>query len=276
MNTHMYENTFVQENLEILKNHGMTVIDPACGYLACGDTGAGKMPEPELLFEYIVKEIAYPKTLLGKKILVTAGPTQEALDPVRYLTNHSTGKMGYAIARQAAYRGAQVTLVSGPVSLTPSPFVTVVPIVSAEDMYQAVTTAFSKQDIIIKAAAVADYKPTEVNEEKTKKKDGDMNIPLTRTKDILKTLGEEKTNQFLCGFSMETENMLENSKAKLAKKNLDMIVANNLKVDGAGFGVDTNVVTLITKDQVKELPKMSKDAVADAILMEIEERMKEQ
>ena len=225
------------------------------------------MPEPEVLLSFILREIAYAKDLAGKKILVTAGPTQEAIDPVRVITNHSTGKMGYAIARAAMLRGADVTLVSGPVNLSPPPFVEVIPVRSAEDMFQAVTAASREQDAVIKAAAVADYTPLTVSEEKVKKKDGDLNIPLRRTRDILKYLGEHKREgQFLCGFSMETENMLANSREKLARKNVDMIVANNLKVSGAGFGTDTNVVTLITEDQVQELPLMSKEEVAHAIL----------
>lgn len=267
MNTAMYENPILQDNLQTLKKYGYTIIEPASGRLACGDTGAGKMPEPEVLLSFILREIAYAKDLAGKKILVTAGPTQEAIDPVRVITNHSTGKMGYAIARAAMLRGADVTLVSGPVNLSPPPFVEVIPVRSAEDMFQAVTAASREQDAVIKAAAVADYTPLTVSEEKVKKKDGDLNIPLRRTRDILKYLGEHKREgQFLCGFSMETENMLANSREKLARKNVDMIVANNLKVSGAGFGTDTNVVTLITEDQVQELPLMSKEEVAHAIL----------
>lgn len=270
MNTAMFENPIVQDNLKILKQYGWEVIEPASGHLACGDTGAGKMPEPEVLLSYILREIACEKDLKGKKVLVTAGPTQEAIDPVRCITNHSTGKMGYAIARAAMLRGADVTLISGPVGLTPPPFVKVVPIQSAEDMFQAVTSASDEQDAIIKAAAVADYTPASVNEEKVKKKDGEMTIPLKRTKDILKYLGEHKREgQFLCGFSMETEHMLENSQAKLKKKHVDMIVANNLKTAGAGFGTDTNVVTLITEDAVQELPILSKDEVAHEILNRI-------
>lgn len=270
MNTAMFENQIVQDNLAALKKYGWEVIDPACGYLACGDTGAGKMPEPEVLLSYILKETAFEKDLAGKKVLVTAGPTQEAIDPVRCITNHSTGKMGYALAKAAMLRGADVTLVSGPVNIAPPPFVKVVPIKSAEDMFQAVTAAAPDKDAIIKAAAVADYTPVTVSDEKVKKKDDDMSIPLKRTKDILKYLGEhKKEDQFLCGFSMETENMLENSQAKLAKKNVDMIVANNLKTTGAGFGTDTNVVTLITRDAIQELPIMSKEDVAHEILNHI-------
>lgn len=270
MNTAMFENPVVQDNLDTLKKYGYEVIEPASGYLACGDTGAGKMPEPETLLSYILREIAYEKDLSGKKVLVTAGPTQEAIDPVRCITNHSTGKMGYAIARAAMLRGAEVTLISGPVNLAPPPFVKVVLVKSAEDMFQAVTSVSDEQDAIIKAAAVADYTPVTVSDEKVKKKDGDMSIPLKRTKDILKYLGEHKRDgQFLCGFSMETEHMLENSRAKLEKKNVDMIAANNLKTAGAGFGTDTNVVTLITKDSVQELPILSKDEVAHEILNRI-------
>ena len=267
MNTQMYENPITQDNLEICRKYGMHVIEPASGYLACGDTGAGKMPEPETLFEYILQEIAFPKDLAGKKILVTAGPTQEAIDPVRYITNHSTGKMGYAIARAGARRGAEVTLVSGPVNQTVPLGVTLVPVVSARDLFEAVTSRSAKQDAIIKSAAVADYRPAVVGTEKTKKSDGDMSIALERTDDILSWLGDHRREgQFLCGFSMETQNMLENSKAKLEKKHVDMIVANNLKTAGAGFGTDTNVVTLITKDGAEELEKMSKDQVAHVLL----------
>lgn len=267
MNTAMYENPVVQDNLALLRAYGWQVIEPACGHLACGDTGAGKMPEPEVLLSHVVRELAFEKDLAGKKILVTAGPTQEAIDPVRCITNHSTGKMGYAIARIAMLRGADVTLISGPVNLAPPPFVRVIPIKSAEDMFEAVTSLSDQQDAIIKAAAVADYTPVTVSEEKVKKKEGDMSIPLRRTRDILKYLGEHKREgQFLCGFSMETEHMLENSQEKLRKKNVDMIVANNLKTAGAGFGTDTNVVTLITRDQIRELPLMSKEEVAQEIL----------
>ena len=268
MNTQMFENPITQDNLKICQSYGMHVIQPACGYLACGDTGAGKMPEPEELLDHIVHEIAYPKNLTGKKILVTAGPTREALDPVRFLTNHSTGKMGYAIARVAAARGADVTLVTGPTEIKKPGFVKVVPIESAREMYEAVTAASEEQDAIIKAAAVADYRPAHVSDEKIKKKDGDeLSIPVERTDDILAYLGShKKPGQFLCGFSMETEHMLENSRKKLEKKNLDMIVANNLKVAGAGFGTDTNIVTLITKAGERQLEKMSKEQVADKLL----------
>ena len=270
MNTRMFENPITQDNLKICEHYGMEVISPASGYLACGDTGAGKMPEPEVLLQYILKEVQYEKDLKGKKILVTAGPTREAIDPVRYITNHSTGKMGYAIAKTAALRGADVTLVSGPAEVEPPMFVNFVPVVTAKDMFEAVTSRSDEMDAVIKAAAVADYRPKFVNTEKTKKKDGDMAIELERTDDILKWLGEhKKESQFLCGFSMETEHMLENSRAKLKKKNLDMIVANNLKVVGAGFGTDTNVVTMIRENKETELPIMSKEEVAGAILDEI-------
>ena len=270
MNTRMFENPITQDNLKICEHYGMEVISPASGYLACGDTGAGKMPEPEVLLQYILKEVQYEKDLKGKKILVTAGPTREAIDPVRYITNHSTGKMGYAIAKTAALRGAEGTLVSGPAEVEPPMCVNFVPVVTAKDMFEAVTSRSDEMDAVIKAAAVADYRPKFVNTEKTKKKDGDMAIELERTDDILKWLGEhKKDSQFLCGFSMETEHMLENSRAKLKKKNLDMIVANNLKVAGAGFGTDTNVVTMIRENKETELPIMSKEEVAGAILDEI-------
>ena len=248
MNTQMYENPITQDNLDICRRYGMHVVEPASGYLACGDTGAGKMPEPELLMEYIMQELAFEKDMAGKKVLVTAGPTREAIDPVRYITNHSTGKMGYAIAQAAARRGAEVTLVSGPVNLKAPLGVNLVPVTSAGEMFQAVTEASSSQDVIIKAAAVADYRPKYVGTEKTKKKDGDMNLEMERTDDILAWLGNHRQpGQVLCGFSMETENMLENSQTKLEKKHVDMIVANNLKTAGAGFGTDTNVVTILTK-----------------------------
>ena len=266
MNTAMYENPIVQDNIKKLKEYGMEVIDPASGYLACGDTGAGKMPEPEALFEAIVYALT-PKDMTGKKLLVTAGPTQEKLDPVRYISNHSTGKMGYAIARQAMLRGAQVTLVSGKTDLQPPAGVQFVPVVSAADMAQAVKESASKQDIIIKAAAVADYRPASVAQEKMKKKDGELSIALERTEDILGWLGDHRREgQFLCGFSMETEHLLENSRAKLDKKKIDMIVANNLRQEGAGFGTDTNVVTILTKNNAVELPLLSKEEVADKLL----------
>lgn len=271
MNTNMFTNPIVQDNLEILKKYGFEIIQPASGYLACGDTGAGKMPEPEVLLQYILREIAFNHDLDGKKVMITAGPTQEAIDPVRYISNHSTGKMGYAIARAAMLRGAEVTLVSGPVAIQPPIFVDVVNIKSAAEMAEAVKSRAGEMDIIIKSAAVADYRPATVAAEKIKKKDGEASsIELERTEDILSFLGaNKKPGQFVCGFSMETENMLENSKAKLKKKNVDMIVANNLRTAGAGFGTDTNVVTLITADDARELPIMSKDDVAQAILDEI-------
>lgn len=267
MNTAMYENPVVQDNIRKLKNYGYEVITPASGYLACGDTGAGKMPEPETLLEYILKEAAFQKDLAGKKLLVTAGPTQEAIDPVRCLTNHSSGKMGYAIAKMAMLRGAEVTLVSGPTAIEPPLFVKVVPVTSARDMFEAVTGLSDEQDIIIKAAAVADYRPKQVSEDKVKKKDDQVSIELERTDDILKYLGQhKKQGQFLCGFSMETRDMLRNSRAKLEKKNLDMVAANNLKVEGAGFQGDTNVLTLITQDEEVSLPLMSKEDAASKIL----------
>ena len=270
MNTGMYENPATQHNIEVLKDYGMEVITPASGYLACADVGAGKMPEPEDLYEHILRACAYPKDMAGLKVLVTAGPTQESIDPVRYITNHSSGKMGYSIAKVCMLRGADVTLVSGPTSLAYPPFVEVVPVTTAKDMYEAVTSRSKDMDIIIKAAAVADYRPSQIADEKVKKSDDAMSIPLERTDDILKYLGEHKPEgQFLCGFSMETQNMLENSRKKLAKKNLDMIVANNLKVAGAGFQTDTNVVTLITQDTELELPLMNKEEVAHYLMDEI-------
>ena len=270
MNTAMYENPVVQDNIRKLQTYGYEVITPASGYLACGDTGAGKMPEPETLLEYILKEAAFQKDLAGKKLLVTAGPTQEAIDPVRYITNHSTGKMGYAIAKMAMLRGAEVTLVSGPTAIEPPLFVKVVPVTSARDMFEAVTGLSDEQDIIIKAAAVADYRPKQVSEDKVKKKDDQASIELERTDDILKYLGQhKKQGQFLCGFSMETRDMLRNSRAKLEKKNLDMVAANNLKVEGAGFQGDTNVLTLITQDEEVSLPLMSKEDAALKILDKI-------
>ena len=270
MNTNMFENPIVQDNLKTLEHYGYDVIDPAVGYLACGDTGAGKMPEPETLLNYILRECACEKDMKGLKVLVTAGPTQEAIDPVRYITNHSSGKMGYAIAKMAMLRGADVTLVSGRTALTPPPFVRVVPVVTARDMYEAVTSVSQEQDIIIKAAAVADYRPASVSDEKIKKKDDDMSIALERTDDILKYLGEHKPDgQFLCGFSMETENMIGNSRVKLTRKNLDMVAANNVKMAGAGFQGDTNVLTLITQDEEVSLPLMSKEDAAGKILDKI-------
>ena len=270
MNTNMFENPIVQDNLKILEHYGYEVIQPASGYLACGDTGAGKMPEPQTLLSYIEKEIACEKDLKGKKILVTAGPTQEAIDPVRYITNHSSGKMGYSVAKAAMLRGADVTLVSGRTAIEPPMFVKVVPIVTAKEMFDAVTSVSDEQDIIIKAAAVADYRPAVVSSEKVKKKDGEMSIALERTDDILKYLGEhKKENQFLCGFSMETQNMVSNSRAKLEKKNLDMIAAYNVKEKGAGFQGDTNVLTLITQEEETSLPLMSKEDAANQLLDKI-------
>lgn len=276
MNTHMLENPIVQDNLKKCESYGMKIIPSDEGHLACGATGKGKLPSMETLLSYIFREIAKEKDLTGKKVLVTAGPTQEPIDPVRYITNHSSGKMGYAIARQAMLRGAEVTLVTGPVSIPAPPFVDVVPVITAEDMYQAVTSRAEMMDIIIKAAAVADYTPKEVATEKTKKKDGDMSIPLVRTKDILKELGQNrKEGQVLCGFSMETENMEENSKKKLMSKNLDLIVANNLKDAGAGFQTDTNKITIFFGEGKKEYPLMTKDEVADVILDVCRERLLE-
>lgn len=267
MNTNMYENPVTQDNLDILRRYGWEVIEPASGRLACGAVGAGKMPEPEDLLQHVLRHLAMPQDMAGMKVLVTAGPTQEALDPVRHLTNHSTGKMGYAIARMAMLRGAQVTLVSGPTSIAPPPFVEVVPVVSAQDMFEAVSQRAEASDIIVKAAAVADYTPIGYSDDKVKKKDGDLSIPLKRTTDILQYLGQHRRpGQVICGFSMETRDMLENSRAKLEKKNVDMICANNLKVAGAGFGVDTNVITLITKQGVEELPLLSKEEAASRIL----------
>ena len=270
MNTNMYLNPIVQDNLKTLKHYGYEVIEPDNGFLACGDVGAGKMPSEQVLFDYIVKSIAYEKDLTGKKVLVTAGGTQEAIDPVRYITNHSSGKMGYAIAKAAMLRGAKVTLITAPTALTPPLFTTVIPVVSASDMYEAVVNEYEQNDIIIKAAAVADYTPSTVSDQKIKKKEGDMSIPLTRTKDILSYLGEhKKEGQFLCGFSMETENMLENTRAKLERKNLDLIAGNCLKTEGAGFQGDTNVLTLISKDEEISLDKMSKDDCAHKLLDQI-------
>ena len=270
MNTNMYENPIVQDNLAILQHYGYEVIEPASGYLACGDTGAGKMPEPEMLLDYILREIAKEKDLLGRKVLVTAGPTQEAIDPVRYITNHSSGKMGYALAKAAMLRGADVTLVSGPCAIEPPPFVKLVLVVTAKEMFDAVTSVSFEQDIIIKAAAVADYRPANVYEDKVKKHEEQMSIKLEKTDDILGYLGEHRLpGQFLCGFSMETQNMLGNSRAKLGKKHLDMVAANNLKVAGAGFQGDTNVLTLITQDEDVSLQLMSKEDAANVILDKI-------
>ncbi len=276
MNTNMYHNPIVQDNLEKLRKFGYEVISPAKGYLACGDVGDGKMPAETDLLEYILKEITCKKDMVGKNVLVTAGPTMEKIDPVRFISNHSTGKMGYAIAKNCMLRGANVTLVTGRTAIEPPKFVKVVNITSAEEMFQAVVRDFDEQDIIIKAAAVADYRPKNPADEKVKKKDGELSIDLERTQDILAYLGDHKKEQFLCGFSMETENMIENSQKKLWKKNLDMIVANNLKQAGAGFGVDTNVVTMITKDGVREMDIMSKEDVAAAIVDEILGKMREE
>lgn len=269
MNHNMYHNSIVQENIEKLKRHGYEIIDPVCGMLANGDTGDGKLPSEETLVSYVVRELAHEKDLHGKKVLVTAGPTQEAIDPVRYITNHSTGKMGYALAEAAMLRGAGVTLISGPTAIEPPMFVNVIPIISAQEMFEKVATNATENDIIIKAAAVADYRPKEVCDEKIKKSDHDTEIELERTTDILAYLGKNKGKTFLCGFSMETENMLENSRRKLDKKNLDMIVANNLKDKGAGFGVDTNLITIITRDRELQLELMSKQDAANCILDEI-------
>ena len=267
MNTNMYDNPVTQDNLELLRHYGWDVIEPASGRLACGAVGKGKMPEPETLVQHILKHIAFDHDLAGKRVLVTAGPTQESLDPVRYLTNHSTGKMGYAIAKMAMLRGAAVTLISGPTALQPPPFVDVIPVVSAQDMFAAVKQYAPQADLIFKAAAVADYTPAHYSDDKLKKKDDDLSIPLNRTQDILKYLGEHrKSGQIICGFSMETQNMIENSREKLAKKNLDMICANNLKQDGAGFGVDTNIITIITKNELIELPLQSKEEAGNRIL----------
>lgn len=277
MNTQMFENPIVQDNLKKLEHYGYEVIQPAVGLLACKDVGKGKMPEPETLLEYILQEVAYEKDLKGKKILVTAGPTQEPIDPVRYLTNHSSGKMGYAIAKVCSMRGAEVTLVSGKTAIKPPLFVDLVPVTTAREMYEAVTGRSDRQDIVIKAAAVADYRPKTISEQKVKKTDGELSIEMERTDDILKYLGEHKrANQFLCGFSMETEHMLENSRKKLQKKNLDMIVANNVKVEGAGFAGDTNIVTLITADDETQLPLLSKEETAVEIMNKILEQTEKQ
>ena len=274
MNTGMYENPVTQDNIERLRHYGWEIVDPATGRLACGTSGKGRLPEPEDLLEVVLHALAHEKDLSGKRVLVTAGPTQESLDPVRYLTNHSSGRMGYAIANAAARRGAAVTLVSGPTALKKPAYVNTVDVVTAEDMFNAVMQNAPDADIIIKAAAVADYRPKTVADNKLKKSDDAMSIPLERTKDILGTLGGSKREgQFLCGFSMETEHMLENSRKKLEKKNLDMIAANNVKEPGAGFAVETNVLTLITKDGEMSLPLMSKDDAANALLDEIIRRI---
>lgn len=274
MNTNMYYNPILQDNIAKLRRFGIEVLEPASGYLACGDTGAGKMPEPSELLEYILRDIALTKDMKGYRVCITAGPTQEAIDPVRYISNHSTGKMGYALAKNAMLRGAEVTLIAGPTNLPDVPFVKMVHITSAQDMYEAVTEAAKESDIIVKAAAVADYRPASVSDEKIKKSDGEMSIALERTKDIIGTLGAMENKPFLCGFSMETQNVLENSRKKLEKKNLDMVIANNLKVDGAGFGTDTNVITMITKTDCTEFPKMSKFEVAGCIFDAIIKDMK--
>ena len=275
MNTAMLENPITQDNIARLKRYGFGIIEPAVGMLACKDVGSGKLPEPETLLDCIAMELAREKNMAGLRVTVTAGPTQEALDPVRYLTNHSTGRMGYAIAREAMLRGADVTLISGPTALKPVPGVKTVDVVSARDMFEAVQTALPETDILIKAAAVADYRPANVAEDKIKKQPGEMSIPLERTDDILGWVAEHRhPGLFVCGFSMETRDMVENSKKKLAKKHLDMIAANNLKVAGAGFGVDTNVVTILTADGIRELPLMGKDQVASQLLDAILERRK--
>ena len=275
MNTAMLENPITQDNLAKLRHYGFGIIEPAVGLLACKDVGSGKLPEPETLLDCIAMELAREKDMLGLHVTVTAGPTQEALDPVRYLTNHSTGRMGYAIAREAMLRGAQVTLISGPTALKPVPGVKTVNIVTAKEMFEAVKAALPETDILVKAAAVADYRPASVAQDKMKKKDGDLSIPLERTDDILGWVAENRhPGLFVCGFSMETQDMVENSKKKLAKKHLDMIAANNLKVAGAGFGVDTNVVTILTPDGIRELPLMGKDQVAGTLLDEILKRRK--
>ena len=279
MNTGMIENPIVQDNIKKLESYGYEIVESATGYLACGDTGKGKLPDAEVLQDYILKAIAKEKDMAGVRLLVTAGPTREAIDPVRYITNHSTGKMGYAIARQAMLRGADVTLVTGKVEIEPPRFVNVVDITSAQDMYEAVMDRSTEQDVIIKAAAVADYRPAEVAEHKIKKADGDMSIKLSRTKDILLALGNQRIekgiqDQIICGFSMETRDLIENSRKKIDSKHIDLIAANNLKVAGAGFGVDTNVLTLITRDRISELPMMSKEECADMLLDRIMEMRK--
>ena len=267
MNTAMYENPITQDNMKTLEKYGIEVIQPATGYLACGDTGAGKMPEPEELYAYIERTVAREKDMLGRKVLITAGATRESMDPVRFITNHSSGKMGFSLAKECMLRGAEVTVVKANTTAKAPGFVDIVPVSSAADMFDAVTKLAEEQDIIIKAAAVSDYTPVNVSDQKVKKKDGDLSIPLKRTQDILKYLGEhKKEGQILCGFSMETENMIENSRAKLEKKNADLIVANNLKEAGAGFGCDTNVVTLISREETRQLEIMSKDDVARAIV----------
>lgn len=269
MNTNMYNNNILQDNLRRCQNYGIRIIEPASGLLACGDAGRGKLPEPELLVEHILSEIQYAKDLRGKKVLVTAGPTMEAIDPVRYITNHSSGRMGYAIAGCAAYRGAQVVLVTGRTHIEPPIFTKVIKVTDAESMYNAVMSEIDDADIIVMAAAVADYTPAQVSDEKLKKKDGDMSVEMKRTRDILKEAGKIKNaNQYICGFAMETQNLIENAKAKLEAKNADMIVANSLRTEGAGFGTATNVATLINSEEIKQLPIMSKDKLAEIILDE--------
>lgn len=273
MNTHMFEHPATQANIQKLKEYGYHIVEPASGYLACGDTGKGKMPEAEELAEYLLYETAFPKDLAGRHVLVTAGPTQEAVDPVRYITNHSTGKMGYALARNAVRRGAQVELVTGPVNLGIPLYANAVCVTTAQEMYEAVDARFDRQDIVIMAAAVADYRPANTAPEKIKKKESSSVLELERTRDILGSMAKRKRGQFLCGFSMETEHLLENSRQKLVQKNLDMIVANHLRTEGAGFGTDTNVVTVITKEGAQDLPRMSKDEVAKAVIDRILEKM---
>lgn len=269
MNTNMYNNNILQDNLRRCQNYGIRIIEPASGLLACGDAGRGKLPEPELLVEHILSEIQYAKDLRGKKVLVTAGPTMEAIDPVRYITNHSSGRMGYAIAGCAAYRGAQVVLVTGRTHIEPPIFTKVIKVTDAESMYNAVMSEIDDADIIVMAAAVADYTPAQVSDEKLKKKDEDMSVEMKRTRDILKEAGKiKKANQYICGFAMETQNLIENAKAKLEAKNADMIVANSLRTEGAGFGTATNVATLINSEEIKQLPIMSKDELAEIILDE--------
>lgn len=274
MNTRMYDHAATQENINKIKSLGYRVVEPASGYLACGDTGKGKMPEPSELLEYLLYETAFEKDMAGKKVLITAGPTREAIDPVRYITNHSTGKMGYALARNAVLRGAKVTLVTGPVSLQPPLFAEVKPVSTAQEMYDAVDACFDEQDVVVMAAAVADYRPAHPSAEKIKKKEASSVLELERTKDILGSMSARKKHQYLCGFSMETEHMLEHSRAKLVKKHLDMIVANHLRMEGAGFGTDTNIVTILTEHDELQLPKMSKDEVAEAVFDQILSKVK--
>lgn len=274
MNTGMYENPVTQDNIALLEKYGMVIAEPVTGRLACGDMGKGKMLEPDVLLSYVEMACAYEKDMKGKKVLVTAGPTREPIDPVRFITNHSSGKMGYSIAKVCALRGAQVTLVTGKTALAPPQFVEVVPVTTAREMFEEVTGRSGDMDIIIKSAAVADYRPKHISDQKMKKKDGDLQIEMERTDDILKYLGEHKKDgQFLCGFAMETENLLQNASEKLAKKNADMIVANSLRTEGAGFGTDTNVVTLITKDGMKEMSIMTKEKVAEVLVDEIMSRI---